>query len=214
MKKSTILGLFFSCLCCYMHQASIAMFFLVLWVVSSIHTFSKIKVPNFRVIQRWVCPWERREAAVSVWVAKYVETSRKQNSACWDLPWAHCSKSSHAHVVEFHFSWIFSPISFPWNTGLRGWGLSLPCGVCHALRWALAQRGDAECSAKAERDPQLDIDAVLSGKWQEPLLCPRGWAAFRAEEPLSFPSLHQSALGCPTSELRCTLIWDAHWLCR
>lgn len=107
-------------------------------------------------------------------------------------------------MVEFHFSWIFSPISFLWNTGLRGWGLLLPLGVCHALRWALAQRGDAECSAKAERDPHLDIDAVLSGKWQEPLLCPRGWAAFRAEEPLSFPSLHQSALGCPTSELRCT----------
>lgn len=50
-EKNTILGLFFSCLCCYMCQASIAVFLLVLWVVSSIHTFSKMKVPSLRVTQ-------------------------------------------------------------------------------------------------------------------------------------------------------------------
>lgn len=48
-EKNTTLGLFFSCLCWYMREASTSLLLLMLWVVLPIHTISKIKEPNLRM---------------------------------------------------------------------------------------------------------------------------------------------------------------------
>lgn len=131
------------------------------------------------------------------------------------LPWAHCNKSNHAHVVGFHIFPEFSPsFSSLENAGCKGmrafaapWYLT--CTEM-SISTAWRCRGLSVQPAKTDWDPQLDIDAVLSAKLKEPLLCRVDLAALKVEKTTSFLSLHQNALECPMAGPRYTLIWDAH----
>lgn len=133
------------------------------------------------------------------------------------LPWAHCNKSNHAHVVEFQTFPEFSPPFYSLgNTRCKGMRASTAPWylMCTEMSTSTAwrYRGVSVQPAKAEWDFQLDIDAILSAKWKEPLLCCVGWDALKVEKTPSFSITSPKCPWVPHGRaemhinLRCTLI--------